>query len=129
MKKIFSHFVLAILSVYSCHVFADISDVRKPILINSDQAEFIITLPSNPSTGFIWLIDSYDAQLFKLVKHDSVVPKDKKIVGAPGVEQWVFEVKEKTIAPRITKITLVHARPWEVANVESEKKVFTIVME
>jgi inhibitor of cysteine peptidase len=107
-----------------------LTDANKAILVvTKDQPSFTIALPANPSTGYIWLVQSYDAKLLKLSQHHYLASNKKSTVGAPGVEDWVFHVKSKVVAPQITKITLVHARPWEIVEAKGEEKTFTIVVE
>lgn len=134
MKKYFLPTILAVSFSYSGFIYANavqsataITDCSKSVLVKKGQDKFTITLASNPSTGFIWLINSYDSHLLKIAKHEYLAPKIKNKVGVAGKEQWVFKVKSKIIAPQLTKIAFVHARPWEVANTTAENKTITIV--
>lgn len=105
------------------------AEAPKTILLAQGESSFTITLPSNPTTGFVWLLESYDDHVLKVTKHDYVAPQVKNKVGAPGLEQWVFDVNTEIIGPRVTKVTLIHARPWEVGATTVEKKALTVVIQ
>ncbi len=131
MKKFFllAPLLLNFLFPTTVSAAAAASDVNKTIVVGADQSELTIALPSNPSTGFVWLIDSYNSQLLKLSDHEYVAAKEAKVAGAPGIEKWVFTVKSKAIAPQMTKVVLVHVRPWEAIDSTSETASFTVVLE
>ena len=108
---------------------ATITDPAKTLSVGQEESLFTITLASNPSTGFVWLLESYDSTLLKLVKHDYVAPDNKKNrVGTTGVENWTFTEKSKIPGPQVTKITLINARPWDINNTTHEKTAFTVVL-
>jgi predicted secreted protein len=72
---------------------------------------FILSLASNPSTGYIWEFQSEgDEALLSLLgssyKSDS---SDPYIVGQGGRNYWQF----KALQAGTTELTLVYARPWE----------------
>lgn len=109
--------------------FAAITDPAKTIMVGQEESLFTITLASNPSTGFTWLLESYDSNLLKVVKHEYVAPDNKNNkVGTAGVENWTFTAKSKIPGPQVTKITLIHARPWDVNNTTAKKADFTVVL-
>lgn len=87
---------------------------RTAIVIHKKQSSFTIRLPSNPTTGYTWLLRDYDKSLITPVKHEFEAPK-KHLVGAPGVEVWVFRAKPDAFtAPHRTEIRMIYARPWEI---------------
>lgn len=73
---------------------------------------FVLSLPSNPTTGFEWtlLSDSMDESILTMVAHryqsDSA---PEGITGVGGTDYWTF----KALKNGTTEIKLVYARPWE----------------
>lgn len=126
MKNFFK--IIACIFLFST-AYADITTPQKTILVTHDKLEFTITVASNPSTGFIWLLESYDTHLLKVKKHEYVAPTAKNKIGVSGVEEWVFIAKKDLIGPRVTKITLIHARPWEVETSMADEETFTVVLD
>lgn len=132
MRKLM-HFMI-ILSVF-CVFFgfsvnADtpkgVSDPEKSIVVTASQPEFTIRLASNPTTGYSWFIKRYNKSFLSIQKHQ-FLPPTSQIVGAGGVDLWVFKVNpEAFVAPHIFKIKLVYARPWEVDK-DNKEIEFTIV--
>ncbi|MES2203820.1 MAG: protease inhibitor I42 family protein [Pseudomonadota bacterium] len=105
-----------------------ITDPNKTILVNQMNNQFTITLASTPSTGYSWLLESYNPNFIKLVEHEYVAPI-KNMPGTSGVENWTFEVQLKQIAgPQLTQINFVNARMWDVNNTTAKKTNFTIVL-
>jgi len=77
----------------------------------------IVSLGSNPTTGFSWEEDAAIAMLLKgemvleQVSHEYVEPQegDEPIMGAPGKDVWVFDTK----ATGTTTVKFTYSRPWE----------------
>ncbi|MBU3979022.1 protease inhibitor I42 family protein [Patescibacteria group bacterium] len=91
-----------------------VSDIRKAVL----GEDFLITLPSNPSTGYSWTADFDENYLF-LRSKDFVADKvNPKTVGAGGTEVFTFA----PIKAGETIITMGYGRSWE--SKQSETKVF-----
>jgi predicted secreted protein len=70
--------------------------------------EFTIALEANPSTGYTWKIINQPKEV-KLLKHEFVAPKDKKLVGTPGNDIWHFKLN----SDKPVKLTFVYQRSWE----------------
>ena len=94
----------------------------------SVNQEFIITLASNPTTGYGWQA-SYDETMVELVEARYEIPAMEKhervkqgIVGGSGVEYFQF----KALKAGKTEITLVYKRPWEEESLY--QKVFTVII-
>lgn len=105
-----------------------ISDPQKTIMVDQISKQFTLTLPSTPSTGFSWLLQSYDPHFVKLIKHNYVAPANE-IPGASGVEHWTFEIAMDEIAgPQLTQINFIYARMWDVNHTLSKKADFTVVL-
>jgi inhibitor of cysteine peptidase len=87
------------------------------ISVDSSHPEFVIKLKSNPSTGYSWYLREYDANLVVPTKHSFSKSSQPGLVGAPGYESWIFEVKPAGfIVPQQTLIRFVYARPWQAAD-------------
>lgn len=72
--------------------------------------EFVLTLESNPSTGYLWrLAEKPDENTVTLVSSEYRAVPDTKRVGAGGNEVWTFRAKGKGKAA----INLIYVRPWE----------------
>jgi inhibitor of cysteine peptidase len=102
---------------------------QKSIVVENTNPQFSITLASNPTTGYSWLLDSYDNNLIQVDKHDFTRPSsNNKIVGAGGFETWTFTAKSAAFTvPQATNISFIYVRPWEAANHNEHKVVFTVV--
>ncbi len=104
------------------------SNPQKSIMVAQKEPQFTIILPSNPTTGYSWFIEAYDANLLTLVKH-RYNPPTNAMPGAGGFEAWIFAVKpEAFAAPQVTKINLIYARPWNISTTTSKKTTFTVVI-
>ena len=98
------------------------TDSGQTINISVNQ-EFVITLGSNPTTGYSWQ-ESYDDAVLELVEK-TYKPGEKAkqgAVGAGGVEFFRF----KALKAGKTEITLVYKRPWEENTIDL--KVFTVTV-
>jgi len=72
--------------------------------------EFVLTLESNPSTGYLWrLAEKPDENTVKLVSSEYRATPDTNRVGAGGNEVWTFLATGKGTA----EINLIYVRPWE----------------
>ena len=71
----------------------------------------VITLVSNPSTGFAWtVVDPVPASLAALGEPVFVPPEgDEDLVGAAGVEEFSFEA----VASGTGSLALAYVRSWE----------------
>jgi inhibitor of cysteine peptidase len=71
----------------------------------------VLTLASNPSTGYQWRADEVDEGVLEEVSHDyradwPVIP------GSGGRDIWRF----KALSPGNTTLTMVYERSWEEAE-------------
>jgi len=89
------------------------------------QEKFIISLQSNPSTGYSWQLASpVDEKIVKLID-SQYVAKKTKMVGAGGKELWTFE----TQAMGKAEISLEYVRPWEKDVPAARQEVFTVLVD
>lgn len=90
---------------------------KNSVTIVSDIPEFTIRLKSNPSTGYSWFLQKYNNDLIQPVRHTYEPAADKKLVGAPGSEVWVFRMKPAAFTvPQETNMHFVYVRPWDVKD-------------
>lgn len=84
------------------------------------NAEFIIALASNPSTGYSWFAD-YDEAQFKLVSDEYQQENtEEMIVGAGGTQYLRF----KALKAGSFEITIEYQRSWEGEPID--QKVFSV---
>ncbi len=102
------------------------TDATKSIMVTQSTPEFTIALASNPTTGYTWHAQHYNANLLKVVTH-RFQPSTSTLVGAGGTDIWTFKVKPEAFsAPHVMKINMLYARPWDV-NDNNKKLEFTVV--
>ncbi|MCH9770621.1 MAG: protease inhibitor I42 family protein [Gammaproteobacteria bacterium] len=95
---------------------AQTKKLTNSVVLKRGQQEFKITLASNATTGYSWYLLGYD---HKLVDPESAkyLPPKSELVGAPGKMVWTFQVDEDAFdVPRITRVILVYARPWDLKH-------------
>ena len=80
--------------------------------VSPSQNTFVVTLASNPTTGYQWLIQQYDETLLTLTS-SQYVPPNTKVMGAPGQIVFNFAVKSGVTRPKNSIIQFVYRRPWE----------------
>ncbi|SFL97921.1 protease inhibitor I42 family protein [Pseudomonas sp. NFACC46-3] len=88
-----------------------------PVRLNSGQ-NLILSLPSNPTTGYRWAIqDSAGGVLKGLGPEVYRNPEDAGIVGAAGVSTWRFQAFNAGTG----RLRLTYQQPWapEVPPVET----------
>jgi inhibitor of cysteine peptidase len=106
------------------------SDQTTTITVSSG-AMFAIGLPSNPTTGFLWRMDSPpDSTVAQLQGAVYVAPTPSAsggppIAGAGGRECWIFSA----VAAGQTTITLDYLRPFDPPSTPPGKsETFTVVV-
>jgi predicted secreted protein len=77
----------------------------------------VISLESNPSTGFGWMAD-FDPHFIRLVKRQFTHLSN--LLGASGIEKFEFEA----LASGVTTLKMVYKRAWETTF--SKEKMYTI---
>tara|TARA_R110000868_G_scaffold25848_3_gene100252 strand:+ start:26637 stop:27215 length:579 start_codon:yes stop_codon:yes gene_type:complete len=88
--------------------------------------QFILRLPSNPTTGFRWLLrDSAPQVLQSLGPEVYSNPEDAGLVGSAGVSIWRFQVAKAGEG----QLALSYERPWEVGVVPAQRFECTISAE
>ena len=89
--------------------------------VSANQNMFSVNLNSNPTTGYQWILTSYDKYLLKLNASQFMASKSR-LLGASGVTIFNFSVLEGVKRPQATVIKFVYRRPWE-SNTGTIKEV------
>jgi len=76
----------------------------------SAGGEIVVTLASNPTTGYSWTEQAVirDDTVLKQTRHRYIAP-DKSLPGAGGKEEWTF----KALQTGVTLVSIEYSRPWE----------------
>ena len=87
-------------------------------------ASLVISLESNPSTGYVWQIGKNDNAILKLVGQPAFHPGAHQMPGAPGHQLFKLEA----IFPGNDAIELEYLRLWEkgVAPVKTFSLLVTV---
>lgn len=81
-----------------------------PINLSVGQ-QLIVTLPSNPTTGFRWVLRDNAASVLRSLGPEVYSnPEDTGLVGSAGQSTWRFQVAQ----PGAGRLLLTYQRPWEV---------------
>jgi inhibitor of cysteine peptidase len=117
------HFKKILLIALSCLVLSvnaapvtdnNFTDPSKTIQASQKNPQFTITLRSNPTTGYMWFLDKYNANFITVVEH-RYQPPISQLVGAGGKDVWTFKLTPAAFtAPHLLKIKMTYARPWAV---------------
>ncbi|PIZ03400.1 MAG: hypothetical protein COY58_09570 [Gammaproteobacteria bacterium CG_4_10_14_0_8_um_filter_38_16] len=122
---------LLMMLILACNTFANdklptFNSPKNPIVVSQKNPQFIITLASNPSTGFSWKLLSYDKNLVQFVKHQYIAPHTK-LLGAPGYEVWTFKAKKGQYrVNQVGHVVLEYQRPWTKEG--ATQKSFMIIV-
>jgi len=84
--------------------------------------DFVITLASNPSTGYSWRLAERLPSMLKLQSKRYIPPK-VQIIGGGGTEEWTF----KSVRSGRVTIILEYVRPWEKNSPPAKQRIFSIV--
>ncbi|HHV60534.1 MAG TPA: protease inhibitor I42 family protein [Clostridiaceae bacterium] len=84
----------------------------------------VVKLEENASTGYKWYYTIENENVLKLVSDNYYPPKDKKVIGAPGVREFKF----KAVGEGETSLVFENYRSWEgskerVQRIDYEIKV------
>jgi predicted secreted protein len=75
----------------------------------------IFDLESNPSTGFSWVVQDFDATILKLVSQIYLAP-EQEIPGAQGNDRFTFEGLD---AGQVT-ITIDYKQLWDIETLPAQ---------
>jgi len=89
------------------------NEIRVPI-----QGKFIISLESNPTTGYVWEA-RFDTEFIQLIKRKF---HPSQGIGAGGIETFEFQASK---CGEIG-IKMLYKRPWTKDESAIEKKIFQV---
>ena len=95
----------------------DMHDSGRTVSVRPGAA-IVITLPSNPSTGYSWKLVAGDGRVVHLVSHRYEPPK-KALPGAGGHEVWRFVAGVRGSV----SLVLGYLRPWQPKHVVQRFRV------
>lgn len=84
----------------------------KSLAMHAACSHFEVKLPANPSTGFRWTLESYDAEHFACVETEYVAAATTDM-GAPGTRIFYFKPKDGVVCPASTTLRFSYGRTWE----------------
>lgn len=90
----------------------------KNLVIDAHCSHFDVKLPANPSTGFRWTLESYDAEHFSYFETEYVTATTARM-GASGTRIFYFKQKEGTVCPESTSLRFSYGRSWETDSSSS----------
>ncbi|MBP9722810.1 MAG: protease inhibitor I42 family protein [Gammaproteobacteria bacterium] len=101
------------------------------LYVGPSNPEFKVNLKTNASTGYQWLLHSYNSTLLAPIKVTNLknpnVNIGARLTGAPTMQSWEFKIDEQAFAvPTLTEITFVYARPWEMNSNLSSNDDMTV---
>ena len=121
MKK---YWITALLTVIAIFAFSGViaaapTDNNVPSVINVSESgkqielspgdSLVVTLDSNPSTGFAWSISAITDEGVIDDVNNEFKGADTGMMGAGGQEVWTFEAGDKGTST----IEMQYSRPWE----------------
>ena len=83
--------------------------------------EFVIRLPENATTGYLWSVREMGAGL-ELVEEEMVPPRHNAGVGAAGERH----VRVRAVKPGRAEVVLERGRAWEPKPVEERRVRVTV---
>jgi inhibitor of cysteine peptidase len=118
---------LACTALGGCGVSRDLhltpADDGRQIQIRPGQ-ELIITLESNPTTGYSWQVRQLDERVIQQLG-EAAFQEDSALLGAGGVEVLTF----RALQGGETSLELVYQRPWEKEEEPLETFHIQVVVE
>lgn len=84
----------------------------KSISVDASCSRFEVKLPANPSTGFLWTLDSYDTERFTYLETEYIAAPTTRM-GTSGTRIFYFKPKEGINCPESTTLRFLYGRSWE----------------
>lgn len=122
MKQIITLLIL-IMSLFSTTLYA--KNASQPITVTAKNPVFTLQLPSNPTTGYSWQLQKYNANLITPINHGFQKARTN-LMGAPGVELWTFKAKPAFFIKGKTTIHMIYVRPWRGGG-KGDEKIVTVI--
>lgn len=93
------------------------ADPMPVVPVSATQRMFMIQMPANPTTGYMWTVKSYDRRVLKFLRKKYIPAGNKMLMGAGGYMNFYFLVCGES-RPLQTQVNLLYARPWEKGSGE-----------
>ena len=124
-RQITGILIIAVSVILLFVLFFAIRGAKNDKIIETNVGKsFIITLDSNPTTGYQWQIArQMDTGMVELIDSQYIAPKTG-LVGAPGHEEWHF----KAIKEGKAIISFEYVRPWEKDELPSQAESFIVII-
>ena len=82
-----------------------------PISLQAGQ-QLILSLPSNPTTGYRWAVQEDAAAVLKALGPEVYsAAEDSDLIGGDGQSTWRFQAT----APGEAQLLLTYAQPWDTS--------------
>lgn len=88
--------------------------------VDAHSRQFVVKLPANPTTGYLWTVKQYDKAILQLTSREYLKPQTK-LIGAGGVMTFTFSRVKGAVYPTSTVLLFRYARSWEPAAAEIKK--------
>lgn len=86
--------------------------------------EFLISLDSNPSTGYSWEVTSPLPAWLELIGSEYIhAHTDPPVIGGSGTEEWTFRANDAGTAT----VTFEYRQPWATDEPPAQRETFVIV--
>lgn len=99
------------------------TDPAAPIRTRAGET-FLISLESNPSTGYSWKMDPPEGDKTLELLDSRDVASSAPMPGAPGKQVYTL----RALSAGQTKINFIYQRPWEPGRAD-QREIFTVVVE
>ncbi|MFH1643060.1 MAG: protease inhibitor I42 family protein [Patescibacteria group bacterium] len=119
MKKIDKKITLVVLLILT--ILLSIYFRSNGVIKVKIREDFVISLKSNPTTGYIWE-PNFESQYIELVKRDYQFDSKDDVIGGGGKEIFVFSALQSGE----TEIQFYYFRPWETRDSSVEAKIYKV---
>lgn len=79
--------------------------------IDVPEGSFVVSLEGNPTTGYIWEIDSIIGE--SVVGEIEIVPHQPMTIGS-GAD---FVATMRTVSKGVSRLKFVYRRPWDINDI------------
>ena len=105
---------LALFSTQTCCL----SEAQQ-MTVHASSLQVVFSLPTNPSTGYQWVLETYDKSVLNF--QNKVYKVSSQVMGAPGNMVWVFKLSHQSTVKKSTEIILKYKRPWQAVVIKVMK--------
>jgi inhibitor of cysteine peptidase len=105
---------LAIFSTQTCCL-----SKTQQMTVHASSLQVVFSLPINPSTGYQWVLETYDKSVLNFQNKGYKV--SSQAMGAPGNMIWVFKLSHQSTLKKSTEIILKYKRPWQTDAIKVMK--------